>query len=152
MNLDNVYVEFDILKMISCALMIFSGKELVQYSLYVQFTLSTYHFSCNQCVLLYILRIGCVWRVCWLILHFIVWISIPVVVGLMNPCILDLQHNYGLLLLFSLEEGFGGLIKGWIRICNVLMYLLFLLFFLSFFFFCFVFSCFLLYHLIVHLF
>lgn len=44
MNLDNVYVEFDILKMISCALMIFSGKELLQYSLYVQFTLSTYHF------------------------------------------------------------------------------------------------------------
>ena len=82
-------------------------------------------FSCNQCVLLYILRIGCGWRICWLILHFIVWISIPVVVGLMNPCILDLQNNYGLLLLFSLEEGFGGLIKGWIRICNMFIYLVF---------------------------
>ena len=82
-----------------------------------------------------------------LILHFIVWISIPVVVGLMNPCILDLQHNYGLLLLFSLEEGFGGLIKGWIRICNVLMYLLFSLklcikYIYFFFVFVFVFSCF----------
>ena len=53
----------------------------------------------------------------------------------MNPCILDLQHNYGLLLLFSLEEGFGGLIKGWIRICNVFNVFVVFVVFLSFFFF-----------------
>ena len=57
-----------------------------------------------------------------LLLHCIVLNLFPVVVGLMNPCSW-FPNNYGLLL-FSLEEWFGVLIKGWIRIRNVVLYLM----------------------------
>ena len=145
MNLDNVYVEFDVLKMISCALMIFSGKELLQYSLYVQFyiveNLPFFPAISVFCCIYWELAVAVGGFFDWFSISLF-WISIPVVVGLMNPCILDLQNNYGLLLLFSLEEGFGGLVKVWIRICNVLMYLLFSLKLLYKIYFFFVFSCF----------
>ena len=79
-------------------------------------------FSCNQCVLLYILRICCCWRVCWIASPLHCFESFPVVVGLMNPYVLDFQITMACYL-FGLEW-FCVLIKVWIGIRIVVLYLM----------------------------
>ena len=110
MNLDCVYVEF--LASFDDSLCTYDNSAAKNcYSIHYMYSL---HWvltilSCNQCVLLYILRICCCWRICWIVSPLHCFESFPVVVGLMNPCSW-FPNNYGLLfvrlgMVWCLDQG-----------------------------------------------